>query len=95
MLSSEANSLIRYTQKLFQDFPKDHIQVSEAEVRFIHGSSQVSDKICEIYLKLNDKNIFVVQQAVSFETSAVKAVNKLKLQLDKIAGDKLKSGMNF
>lgn len=88
MLGLQASSLIRTTEKIFQEFSRDFIQISEADVRFIHGSTQVCDKVCQIYLKLKDKNIFVVEQAVSFEASAVKAVKKLKSQIKKSIWDK-------
>ena len=88
MLGAQASALIYSTQKLFLDFSKGNTQISEADVRFIHGSSQVSDKTCEIYFKWNNRNMFVVQRAVSFETSFVKALNKLKTQINKIGLDK-------
>src|SRR5687768_18516067 len=48
------------------------------DVRLRHDSSGgLDDKVCEIYLKLQDKNIFTCQKGRSFEESTLKAVNKL------------------
>jgi hypothetical protein len=80
----EAKLLVVYVKKLLAQFSKDYQMVSEADVRFIFASEYGKDRVCEIYLKTGDKNIFTIQKSRSFEESARKAIGKLQAQITNI-----------
>jgi ribosome-associated translation inhibitor RaiA len=78
---AEAKALVQSTEKKMKQFFKDYNMVLEADVRFRHGADQASDKSCEIYLKMQDRNIFVIQKGETFDTSVTKAIEKLGYQI--------------
>lgn len=81
----EAKALVMATEKKIKQLFKDHSMVMEADVRFQHGTNDLSDKHCEIYMKLKDRNIFVKEQGQSFDSSLKKAVVKIETQIKHIS----------
>jgi len=81
---AEEKALIRSTEKVMRQFFKNHSSAQEADVRFLFGPDRSGKKICEVYLKMKDRNIFVTQQADSFESSATKALEKLHYQVENV-----------
>jgi ribosome-associated translation inhibitor RaiA len=62
------------------------VHATAVDVRLRHDANGgLEDKVCEIYLKLAEKNIFTCQKGRSFEESTLKAVNKLISQVTKAA----------
>jgi ribosome-associated translation inhibitor RaiA len=80
----ESKVSVAYVKKLLNQFSKDHSTVSEADVRLTFGSEHGNDRLCGIYLKIGEKNIFTIQKSSSFEQSARKAVAKLQTQINNI-----------
>lgn len=78
---AEAKSLVLSTERKMKQFAKDHSKVMEADIRFQYGFDQLSGKSCEIYAKLQDRNIFVTQKSETFEAAATKAIEKLGYQI--------------
>lgn len=81
---NETRSLLQIIKKQLTDFFKKNALVTEVDVKLSHGSNITTDKVCEIYLKTTEKNIFTIQKGASFEASVVKAINKLQNQLNNI-----------
>jgi hypothetical protein len=59
--------------------------VTEADVKFksLLGDAY-ADKVCEIYLKVGERNIFAIQKGRTFEKSAMKTIEKLQGHLEKM-----------
>lgn len=84
---AETKALVLSTQKKMKLFAKQHQQASEADIRFLHSMDQLNYKSCEIYLKIDGRNIFVIQKGESFDKAATKAIEKLNQQLAKLGRD--------
>lgn len=82
--NDESASLEKKIKNHLNDFFKKNTGVAEADVKLSHGAAVISDKVCEIYLKTESKNMFTIQTGASFESSLVKAINKLQTQLNSI-----------
>jgi hypothetical protein len=60
--------------------------VSSAEVRLRQDKGYAGDnKICEIYLSMEEKNIFAVQKGRTYEESTTRAIEKLQRHLVNIS----------
>ena len=81
---NEPRSLETTVKKQLSIFLKKNTRVAEADVKLVYGTNITSEKICEIYLKTEDKNMFTIQTASSFESSLVKSIKKLQSQLNNI-----------
>ena len=82
-----SRQLMQFISKQLYTLGDASVKVSAADVRLRNEYSATGEsKVCEIYLKVGDKNIFVIQKGNSFEESTVKSVKKLQRQIQNGVG---------
>jgi ribosome-associated translation inhibitor RaiA len=78
--------LNQFVMKKLQALYTDNKSITEADVKLKTSVGDASDnKVCEIYLKVGDRNIFAVQKGSSFEECSLKAIKKLQGHVKKLS----------
>jgi ribosome-associated translation inhibitor RaiA len=73
----EPKTLLSDTRKKLEQFFKMNQWVKEADVRLTYGHGIDGNKVCELYLKTDDKNIFTIERAANFDEAVNKALKKM------------------
>lgn len=83
---SESGPIVRQLNKNLALLSKNYPgSLTEADVKLRYDKNPVDgEMICEIYLKMSDRNIFVKQKGGSFESSVKKAILRLNKQIGDI-----------
>jgi ribosome-associated translation inhibitor RaiA len=79
--------LNQFVMKKLQALYTDNKSITEADVKLKTSVGDVSEnKVCEIYLKIGDRNIFAIQKGSTFEECSTKAIKKLQVHVKKLSG---------
>jgi hypothetical protein len=79
-ITLESKLLIQNITRQIKAFTKNHKTISEVDIRLKHDIT-AGHKVSEVYLKMDDKNIFAIQSGRTFELATGKTIIKLQRQV--------------
>jgi hypothetical protein len=78
LATGEPKTLLSDTRKKLEQFLKLNLWIKEMDLKLTYGRDVGGNKVCEMYLKTEEKNSLIIERAVSFEECVDKALRKLK-----------------